>query len=167
MIDAGAADSFPGNSALLKFKQKITGTKGTTGTDGTKNVEIIVPLKYLSYFWRTFKMPLITCEINIILTWSENSIISNAAPNQTTKFAINDTKLHVPVVTLSTEDNAKILQQLNNLTTQASNRYLDYLIDPSFQGVNRLFVLAFFINAKRLAYARYYLPTIKIENIML
>ena len=70
---------------------------------------------------------------------------------------ITETKLYVPVVTLSTQDNAKLLQQLksgfkrtinwnkyeSNIKTFAQNRYLNYLINPSFQGVNRLFVLSF------------------------
>ena len=69
----------------------------------------MVPLKYLSYFWRTLGRPLINCETNLILNWSANSVISNSAANQATTFAITDTKLYVPVVTLSTEDNAKLL----------------------------------------------------------
>ena len=70
-------------------------------------------------------------------------------------FAITDTKLYVPVVTLSNQDNAKLLQQLKSsfkrtiswnkyqskVTTQSPNPLLDYIIDPSFQGVNRLFVI--------------------------
>ena len=63
--DDGTLANFPSNSALFKFKQKIT---GSTGDDVTKNVEIMVPLKYLSKFWRTLEMHLINFEINIILT---------------------------------------------------------------------------------------------------
>ena len=59
-------------------------------------------LEYLSNFWRTLEIPFINCEINLILTWSVNCVISNAAANQATTFAITDTKLYVPVVTLST-----------------------------------------------------------------
>ena len=59
-------------------------------------------------------MPLINCETNLILTWSKNCVISNAAAHQDTTFAITDTKLYVPVVTLSTQDNAKLLQQLKS-----------------------------------------------------
>ena len=78
LTDAGAADNFPGKSALLKFKQKIT---NTAGADRSKNVKIMVPLKYLSSFWITLEMSLINCEINLMLTLSKNFIISNAAPN--------------------------------------------------------------------------------------
>ena len=63
---AGVIDDFPGISHSLKFKWKVT---GQTGNDGTKNVEIMVLLKYLRNFWRVFKMPLINCEINLFLTW--------------------------------------------------------------------------------------------------
>ena len=78
-----------------------------------KNVEIMVPLKYLSNFWRTLEMPLIKCEINLILIWSKNCVIvcTNVA-NQNATFEITDTKLYVPVVTLSTQDVCKLLQQL-------------------------------------------------------
>ena len=61
----------------------------------------MVPLKYLSNFWRTLEMPLINCEVNLILTWSENCVIvSTNVENQNPTFAITDTKLYVPVITL-------------------------------------------------------------------
>ena len=64
---------------MFKFKQKLT---GQTDNNGRKNVEIIVPLKYLSYFWRTLEMSLINCEVNLNLTWSEKCVIaSNTAGN--------------------------------------------------------------------------------------
>ena len=72
----------------------------------------MVPLKYLSNFWRTLEKPLINCEIDLILPWSTNCITSNAVVDQATTFAITDTKLYVPVVTLSTQENVKLLQQL-------------------------------------------------------
>ena len=62
-----------------------------------KAVKIVVPLKYLSNFWRTPEMPLINCEINLVITRSKNCVISNAAANQDTTFSITDTKLYVPV----------------------------------------------------------------------
>ena len=74
----------------------------------------MVPLKYLSNFRRTLEMPWINCEINLILSWSANCVISNAAANQATAFAITDTKLYVLVVTLSIDDNAKLLEQLKS-----------------------------------------------------
>ena len=100
-------------------------------------------------------MPLINCEVYLILTWSRDCVITNSIGKE--KFAITETKLYVPVLTLSIQDNAKLLQQLksgfkrtihwskyeSNIKTFAQNRYLNQLINPSFQGVNRLFVLSF------------------------
>ena len=103
--DAVAFANFPGNSASFKFKQKIT---SSTGDDGTKNIYIMVPLNFLSNFWRTPEMSLINFEINLILTWSANCVISNAAANQVATFAISDTKLYDQIVTFSTDDNATI-----------------------------------------------------------
>ena len=65
-----------------------------TVDDGTKSIEIMVPLKYLSNFWRTLEMSLINCEINLILTWSTNCVIvSTNVANQNATFEITDTKL--------------------------------------------------------------------------
>ena len=88
------------------FKSKIKITGKTPAAGNTKDVEIIVPLKYLSNFWRTLEMPLINCEFNLILTWSKDCVITNSVGAG--KFAITDTKLYVSVVTLSTQNNAKI-----------------------------------------------------------
>ena len=74
------------------------------------NLEI--PLKYLSNFWRTPEVPLINCEINLILIWSLNCVICEA--DIATTFVINDTEHYVPVVTLSTQDNPKLLEQLKS-----------------------------------------------------
>ena len=79
------------------------------------------PLKYSSNFWVTLEMSLINCEINLILTWSANCIISSAAENRAIIFAISDTKLYVSVVTLSTQDNGKLLQQMKSNFKRTSN----------------------------------------------
>ena len=69
-------------------------------------------MKFLINFWGTFEMPLINCEVNLILTWSPNCVISSsAAANQAVTFTITGTKLYVPIITLSTQDNAKLLQK--------------------------------------------------------
>ena len=146
--------------------------------------EIIVPLKYISNFWRTFEVPLINCEVNLILTWSANCVLiyTNVA-NQNPTFEITETKLYVPVVTLSTQDNAKLLPQLKSgfKRTISWNKYLakpellaqnanlNHLIEPSFQGVNRLFVLAFENDAQRTSNKRSYLPNVEIKdyNVMI
>ena len=118
-------------------------------------------------------MPLINCEVNLELTWSRDCVITNSTGKG--KFAITETKLYVPVVTLSKQDNAKLLQQLKSdfkktvnwnkhepsVKTFSQNRYLNYLINPNFQGVNRLFVLSFENEDCRTSYSTYYL--LKVE----
>ena len=137
----------------FNFKAKMA---GQNGDEGTKNVEIMVSLAYLSVFWRSLELSLINYKINLILTWSTNGVIvASNVTNQNATFAITDTKLYVPVVTLSIQDNEKLLQQLKpgfkriinwnkylskpELLAQYPN--LNHLVEPSFQGVNRLFVI--------------------------
>ena len=163
----------------FNFKVKFT---GQTGNNGTKDVEIMVPLKYVSNFWRTLEMPLINCEVNLILTWSSTCVlVSTNTANQNATFAITNTKL--PVVTLSTQENTKFLQQLksgfkrvinwNKYLSKpellAQNQNLNHLVEPSFQGVNRLFVLAFENDDHRISTKRNNLPTVEIKdyNIMI
>ena len=135
---------------------------------------------YISYFWRILEMPLINCKINLTLTWSNRCfiIINNLIPVHEPKFTMADTKRYVSVVSLSTQDNAKLLEQLKSgfkrtinwnkyeqkVTAKERNRYLEFLINPSFQGVNRLFVLSFENTDGRTSYTRYYLPLVEIRN---
>ena len=101
------------DTASFKFKQKVT---GQTENSGTKDVEIMAPLKYLSNFWRTLEMTLINCEISLWLKCSRNCIIvAGTAKNQNPTFQINDTKLYVPAVTLSTPENITLLKQLESI----------------------------------------------------
>ena len=80
------------NNASFRFKQQIT---GQTGNGGTKDVAIMVPLKYLSHFWRTLKVLLINYEINLQLKWSKNFIlVTGTAANQNPGFQINNAKLY-------------------------------------------------------------------------
>ena len=124
-------------------------------------------------------MPLINCEINLISTWSANCVIvSTNVANQNATFEITDTKLYVPVVSLSTQDNSKLLQQLKSGFKRVimSNKYLskpellaqnpnlNHLVEPSFQGVNRPFVLAFENDTQRTRAKGYYLPNVEIKN---
>ena len=85
----------------LILTQKIA---GQTDDDGEiDNVKIMVPLKYLCNFWRTLEMPLINCEINLILNWSVNCVIvSINITNQGAMFTITETKIYVPLATLAT-----------------------------------------------------------------
>ena len=139
----------------------------------------MVPLKYLSNFWRTLEMPLINCEINFLLTWSASCVtVSTDVANQNATFAITDTRLYVAVVTLSREDNAKLLEQLQSGFKRVINwnKYLsktellaqnpnsNHLVEPNFQAVNRLFVLAFENDAQRTSSKGYYLPNVEIKN---
>ena len=129
-------------------------------------------------------MPLINCEVKLILTWSASCvIIYTDIANQNPTFTITETNLYVPVVTLSTQDNAKLLPQLKSgfKRTISWNKYLakpellaqnanlNHLIEPSFQGVNRLFVLAFESDAQRISNKRYYIPNVEIKdyNVMI
>ena len=92
----------------VSFKSKVKITGKTPGDGNEKDVEIMTPLKYLSNFWRTLEMPLINCETVLMLTWSSTCVINNSTG--VGAFAITDPKLYVPVVTLSTQDNAKLLE---------------------------------------------------------
>ena len=166
-----AIANFPAdNNSSASFKLE-TEIAGRTGYDGTKNVKIRVPLKYLSKFWRTLEMPVINCEINLILTWSARFFKVDASiANEEPAFTITDTKLFVSVVILSTQDNPKLLEQLKSgfkktinwnkyhpkITEEQQNRYLYFLIDPSFNGINR--------PLGGTSYTRYYLPLVEIND---
>ena len=131
------------DSKSFKSKTKITGKTPTAGNK--KDVEIMVPLKYLSNFWRTLEVLLINCEVNLVLTWSSTCVITNSTGAGT--FEITDGKLYVPVVTLLTQDNSKLLQQLKSGFKRVINwnKYLskpellrgdpnlNHLIESSFQ----------------------------------
>ena len=120
-------------------------------------------------------MSLINCEINLIRTWSKDCLFSATGK---TKFEITDTKLYAPVVTLSTRDNAKLLQQSKlgykwlinwdkyqpKVLPDRLNQYIDFLINPSFQEVHWLFVLSYENEDDRKVNPRYYLSKVKIKN---
>ena len=85
---------------------------------GKNETEIVIPLKYLSSFWRSLNIPLISCEVELILTWTKNCVLDDMTvannPSTGLKFKIKDTKLYVPVVTLSEENDIKLLEQLKS-----------------------------------------------------
>ena len=136
--------------------------------NGTQEAELAIPLKYLGNFWRALNIPLISCEVSLELKWDKNCIITSLeqrdiiggkrdnAPTGAT-FSITDCKLYVPVVTLSKDDETKLLTNLKSgskreliwnkyrsqITTEAIKNSLNILIDPTFTNVNRLFVLAY------------------------
>ena len=142
-------------------------------------------------------MPLINCEINLILTWSENCVLTckatrdanpdvnpakTAANNPTNAtIKIMDTKLYIPVITLSTKDDSNFLEQLksgfkrtikwNNyrseMTNQTKTNHLNYIIDPTFTKVNRLFVLSFKNEEDKTSFSKYYVSKVEIKETLM
>ena len=94
---------------MFNFKEKIT---GQSADNGTKNIEIMVPLKYFSNFWKNTEMPLISFKVSVILTWPANYVIvSTSAANHG---SISDTKLYVIIEILSTQENVKLIDPLKS-----------------------------------------------------
>ena len=186
------------NSESFKYKTSITG-KTPRNNDSLTNVKVVIPLKYLSNFWKSLDISLINCETELILTWTKNCVLADmtvrdagnnndppaiVAPTGL-EFQITDTKLYVPVVTLSKENDIKLLEKLKSgfkktikwnkyrsqMTIQNNNDNLNYLIDPTFTNVNRLFVLSFERieenNVKkdyRDSFSHHYVPKIQIKD---
>ena len=150
--------------------------------------DVVIPLKQLSNFWRSLNIPLINCEVELILTWSKNCVLNDmtvdAAANPaivapvTLTFEITGTKLYVPVVTLSKENVTKLLEQLklgfkrtikwnkyrSKMSIQPKSNNLNYLIDPTFTNVNRFFALPFTrtdIRHYRNSFSHYLYQTLK------
>ena len=113
--DDAIADLTADNSDSLKYKIKLLGNVTAVAGDAAGvrrlNVKIVVPLKYLSNFFRSLEMPLINCKIKLNLTWKKECVLSTGVGEAV--FIINDTKLYVPVVTLSKEDNKDFIEQQN------------------------------------------------------
>ena len=128
-------------------------------------------------------MPLINCKIHLELNWSKNCVIPNVVG--ATTFKITNTKLYVPIVTLSSKDNVKLVKLLedgfnrpvywNEYQTKIETENLDnnnltrFLLDSSFQGVRRLFALAFSNTndankVERNNHRKYFLPRVNITN---
>ena len=183
------------NPESFKYKTSITG-KIPEDNDLLTNAKLVIPLKHLRNFWTSLNIPLVNCEVELILTWSKNCVLADmtvnadadrviVAPSGAT-FKTTDTKLYVPVVTLSKENDTKLLQQLKSgfkrtikwnkyrsqMTIQLQNNNLNYLIDPTFTNVNRLFVLSFQRIAggnnttkdRRDSFSDYYVPNVRIKD---
>ena len=150
------------NSESFKCKAALVGkTANYHNTNSTvKDAKIVVPLKYLSNFWRSLEMPLINCKFHLKLNWIEDCILSSAG--NSAKFEITDAKSHIPIVTLSTKDSVNLTKQLsegfkrsvywNNYQTnpakvieKGKNPY--ELLIASLQGIRRLFVFAYVVAA--------------------
>ena len=186
------------NSNTFKYKNKIIGNTynvnaGAQGYDvnknGTQEVELAIPFKYLGNFRRALNIPLISCEVSLELKWDKNCVITSLeqrdigggnrdnAPTSAT-LALNDCKLYVAVVTLSKDDEIKLLTNLKSgfkreiiwnkyrsqMTTEAVNNNLNILIDPTFTNVNRLFVLAYRTADNRQSFSQFYLPNVMVKD---
>ena len=143
-------------SSFFKYKVELLGNPVLDGNIAKRSVKVVVPLKYLSNFFRSLEMPLINCKIKLNLAWKKECVLSTDAGDAV--FIINDTKMYVPVVTLSKEDNKDFLEQQNKrfqrsiywnehktkeINENSDANVFKYInLDPSFQGVNRLFVMA-------------------------
>ena len=183
--------------------RRITDDDGSPGDNpnygqnkrGTKEVEIAVPLKHLGSFWNSLNTPLVNCEMSLALSWSETCVITSMEKRleraaqggnpavyddspESAVFEIKDCKLYVPVVTLSAENDNKLLEQLktgfkrtikwnkyrSEMSNQTKNNNLNYLIDPTFTNVNRVFVLIFENEDDRTSFLKYYVPKVEIKD---
>ena len=178
------------NSKSFDYKTEIIGSLDA-GEDEKEDVTIAIPLKYLGNFWRSLDIPLINCKITLTLSWHKECVLVGrafrgppaAAANRinsptSAKFEITDCKLYVPVVTLSAENDNKLLEKLKSgftrsikwnkymsqMSNQNKNNNLNYLIDTTFSNVNRLFVLFFENEDDRTSYYKDYLPNVQIKD---
>ena len=106
--DGNLANVTTRDSSSFKYKSNLLGSPNATGV--LRNAKIVVPLKYLSKFFRSLEMPLINCKIHLELNWRNNCVISIIG---NTTFQITSTKLYVPIVILSTKGNVNLTKQLN------------------------------------------------------
>ena len=179
--DNAIDDLTTGNSSSFKYKVSLLGNPVVADNIARRSVKVVVPLKYLSNLFRSLEMPLINCKIKLNLTWKKECVLSTGDGNAV--LIINGTKMYVPVVTLSKEDNKDFIQQQNKgfqrsiywneYKTKEINENVDanvfkYInLDLSFQGVNRLFVMAYNRandQPTRNGKQKYYLPRIDLEK---
>ena len=109
------ADLTVNESSSFIYKSSLLGASGDGGGGNRiwKNARIIVPLKYVSSFFRSLELPLIVTKLYIELSYTKNSVISTADDDEPRAFKMTKTELHVPVVTLNTEDNNQLNQLLD------------------------------------------------------
>ena len=176
--DDAVADLTDDNSSSLSYKISLLDNPVVANNIARINVKVVVPLKYLSNFFRSLEMPLINCKIKLSLTWKKECVLSSDAV-----FINNDTKMYVPVVTLSKEDNKDFIEQQNKIfhrsiywneyktkeiNENADDNVFKYInLDLSFQVVNRLFVMAYNrANGQptRNGQQKCYLPRIDLEK---
>ena len=179
--DDAVADLTNNNSDSVKYKVKLLGNPVLDGAIAKLSIKVVVPLKYLSNFFRSLEMPLINCKIKLNLTRKKECVLSTDAGDAV--FIINDTKMYAPVVTLSKEDNKDFIEQQNkgfqrsiywneyktkDINEDADANVFKYInLDPSFQVVNRLFVMAYNRvdgQPNRNGQRKYYLPRISLNK---
>ena len=156
---------------------------------GKKSIELAIPLKNLGNFWRALNIPLISCEVSLELKWNKNCVITiiqreinldrgNTEASAGASLTINDCKLYITVVTLSKDDEIKLLTNLkygftreiiwnkyrSQVSTEAINKNLNILIDSRFTNVNRLFVLTYQNADDRQSFSQFYLPRVMIKD---
>ena len=110
MNNKNPANVTTANSSPFKYKSSFFKPPTDSNNGVFKNFKIAAPLKYLSNFWRSLEMPLINCEIHLELNWTKDCVMSIIADRT---FNITNTKLYVPIVTLSSQDNVKLSKQIN------------------------------------------------------
>ena len=180
--EANATDNLTvDNSNSFKYKISLLGNPVVADNIAKRSVKVVVPLKYLSNFFRSLEMLLINCKIKLNLTRKKYCVLSTDAGNAV--FIINDTKMYVPVVTLSKEDNKDFIEQQNKgflrsiywneyktkeINENADANVFKYInLDPSFQGVNGSFVTAYNRvdgQPNRDDQRKYYLPRIDLNK---
>ena len=175
------ADLTDNTSSSFKYKIKLLGNPVLDGAITKLSGNIVVPLKYLSNFFRSLEMTLINCKVKLNLTWKKECVLSNQAGDAV--FIFNDTKLYVPVVTLSKEDNKDFIERQNKgfqrfvywnqyktkgkTENPNANAFKYISLNPSFQDVNRLFVMAYDAaddQPTRDGRRKYYLPRIDLKK---
>ena len=156
--DNAFADLTADNSSSFKYKVNLLGNPVLDGAIAKRSVKVVVPLKYLSNFFKSLEMPLINCKIKLNLTCKKECVSSTDTGDAV--FIMNDTKMYVPVVTLSKEGNKDFIEQQNKgfqrsiywneyktkelvIEDADANNFKYIALDPSFQGVDRLFVVAY------------------------
>ena len=169
------------NSSSFKNKVELLGNPVVANNIARTNLKVVIPLKYLSNFFRSLEIPLINCKIKLNLTWKKECVLSTDDGNAV--FIINDTKMYVPVVTLSKEDNKDFIEQQNKgfqrsiywnkyktkEKNEDGNNTTKYIsLDPSFQGANGLFLMAYSRadnnQPTRNGQQKYYLPRINLNK---
>ena len=189
------------NSSAFIYKNKIVGNtynvdstitapiNANPNFSGRRIVKLAIPLKYLGNYWRALNMPFISCEVSLELKWNKRCVITSQQRNINldggnanlptgATIDIDDCKLHIQVVTLSKDDEIKLLTNLkagfkreikwnkyrSQMSTEAIKNNLNVLTNPTFTNVNRLFVLPYQGAADRQSHFHFHLPRVMVKD---